>query len=80
MKPLLPPEREINVNVTVLQITKSGYAICVTEPIIRRTITCTKDLCEEGYDYDGNFGPFFDAVSDGEDIEYYTEEVINSMV
>ena len=56
-------------NGSVLKITKSGYAICVTEPITRRTITCNKDLCEEGHDYDGDIGPFFYAVSDGEDIE-----------
>ena len=78
--PPCPPEREINVNDTMLQITKSGDVICVTEPITRRTITCSEDFWEEGYDYDGNFGPFFYAVSDGEDIEYYTEEVINTLV
>ena len=78
--PPCPPEREINVNDTVLQIKKSGDGICVTEPITIRTITCKEDLCEEGYDYDGDIGPFFDAVADGEDIEYYTEEVINTLV
>ena len=67
-------------NDTVLQITNSGDAICVAEPITIRTITCNKDLCAEGYDYDGDIDPFFDAVADGEDIEYYTEEVINTLV
>ena len=33
--------------------------MCVTEPITRRNITCNKDLCEEGYDSDGDIGPFF---------------------
>ena len=41
----------------------------MTEPTKRRTITCKKDLCEEGYDSDGDIGPFFDAVLDDEDIE-----------
>ena len=52
----------------------------MTDPITRRTITCNEDLFEEGYDSDGDIGPFFDAFVDEEDIEYYTEEVIDTMV
>ena len=43
--------------------------ICVTDTITRRTITCNKDLCEEGYDSDGDIGLSFDLVLDKEDIE-----------
>ena len=68
---------EINVNGAVFQSTKNGDAICVTGPITRITITCNEDLCVEGYDYDGDIGPSFDAFLDEEDIEYYTEKVIN---
>ena len=53
---------------TVLQSTKSGYAICVTELVTMKTISFKEDLCEEGYDSDGDIGPFLDAVVDGEDI------------
>ena len=65
-------------NGTAFQSTKIGDAICVTDPITRRTIMCNEDLCEDGYDSDDNIGPSFDAVLDEEDIEYYTEEVINN--
>ena len=50
--------------------------ICVTEPIIIINITYNKELCEESYESDGDIGPFFYAVADAEDMEYYTEEVI----
>ena len=65
-----PPAREINVNGAALQSRKNGGAICVTEPITRRSITCNKYLCEEGYDSNGDIGQFFDAVVDEEDIDY----------
>ena len=64
-----PLTREINVNVAVFPSTKNGYARCVTDPITRRTITCNKDLCAEGYDSDGDIGICFDLVLDEEDIE-----------
>ena len=65
-------------NGAAFQSTKNGDLICVTDTNTRRTITCNDDLCEEGYDSGGNIGPYFDAVLDEEDIEYYTEEVINN--
>ena len=37
-------------------------------------------MFEDGYDYDGYIGPFFYAVADEEDIEYYIEEVIDPLV
>ena len=40
-----PPTREINVNGAAFQSTKIGDKICVTDPIIRRTITRNEDLC-----------------------------------
>ena len=52
----------------------------MTESIKRRTIMCNEDLYEKGYDSDGGIGPFFDAVVDELDIEYYKEEVINLLV
>ena len=54
--------------------------VCVTEPVTRRTIICNEDLCEEGYYFDGGIGPFFYSVADEEDIEYYTEDVIDPLV
>ena len=62
--PPCPPVREINVNGAAFQSTKIGVAICVTDPITRRTITRNKDLCEEGYDSGGDIGPCFDAFLD----------------
>ena len=50
----------------------------MTDPIIRRTIICNEDLSEEGYESDSDIGPYFDAVLDEEDIEYYTEEFIGN--
>ena len=52
----------------------------MTDTFKRITITQNKDLCDEGYDSDSNIGTFFDAVTDEEDIEYYTEKVINTLV
>ena len=52
----------------------------MTEPVTRRTIRCNRYLCEEGYDSDCGIGPLFYSVADEEDIEYYTEEVIYSLV
>ena len=52
----------------------------MTEPITIRSITCNKYLCEEGYDSDGGIGTFFNAFVDEKDIEYCTEEVINTLV
>ena len=52
----------------------------MTETITRGTITCNKYLCEEGYDSNGDIGTFFDAVVYEEEIEYFTEEVINPLV
>ena len=60
--PTHPPEREINVNGAAFQSTKNGDAVCVTDQITRRTIMCNEDLCEEGYDSDGDIGPSSDAV------------------
>ena len=37
---------------------------CVTGPITIRTVTFKKDLCEEGYDSDGDIGPSFDVDFD----------------
>ena len=34
-------------------------------------------MCEEVYESNGDIGPSLDAVLDGEEIEYYIEEVIN---
>ena len=39
----------------------------MTDPIIRRMITCNEDLCEEGYNSDDDIGPFIDSVADEED-------------
>ena len=74
-----PPAREINVNSAVLQSKKNGGMICVTEPITRRKITCNEELCEEGYDFDGDIGPFFDKVVDEGDIGYYTGGFIDTL-
>ena len=43
-----PPAMEINVNGAAFKSTKNRDAICVTEPITRRTIMCNEDLCGEG--------------------------------
>ena len=43
----------------ISRVQKNGDAICVTEPITRRTITCNEDFCDGGYDSDGDIGPFF---------------------
>ena len=74
------PAREINVNVTALQSTKNGDAICVTDPITNITITWNEDLYEDGYDSDGDIGTSFDAVLYEEDIEDYTEKAINNKI
>ena len=50
----------------------------MTDPIIRRTIICNEDLSEVGYESDSDIGPYFDAVLDEEDIEYYTVEFIGN--
>ena len=65
-------------NGAAFQITQNVYLICVTDPIIRRTITCNRDLCEEGYESDGDIGTPFDSFLDEEDTEHYTEKVINN--
>ena len=66
-----PSTRGINMNGAAFQSLKNEGVICVTEPVIRRTIACNKDLFEEGYDSDGDIDPFFNAGLDEEDIEYY---------
>ena len=50
----------------------------MNDKITRRTITRKKDLYEKGYDSGGDIGPSFDVFLDEEDIEYYTEKVINN--
>ena len=65
-------------NGAAFQSKKIGDAICVTDPIKKRTIRRNKDLCEEGYDSGGDIGPSFDEVWYEEDIEYYTEKVVNN--
>ena len=37
-----------------------------------------EELEQEGYDSDGSLGPFYDAVEDEEDLEYYEEEEVPS--
>ena len=56
--------REINLNGSAFQSIENGGAICVTEKITRITITCNGDLCEDGYDPDGDIGTFLDAFVD----------------
>ena len=41
---------------------------------------CNEDLCEEGCDSDGDIGSSFDTVLDEEDVEYFTENVINNKI
>ena len=43
----------------ISRVQKNGDAICVTEPITIRTITCNEGFFDEGYDSDGDIGPFF---------------------
>ena len=57
--PPLPPEREINSNGAAFQSFLNGDAVCVTDTISRRTITCKKAWCEEVYDSGGDIGPSF---------------------
>ena len=52
----------------------------MTDPITIRTIVCNEDLCEEGCDSDGDIGSSFDTVLDEEDVEYFTENVINNKI
>ena len=52
----------------------------MTGPSTIRTITCNEDLCEEGYNSDGDIGLFFNSFVDEEDIEYYTEDFIDPLV
>ena len=77
---LHPTAGEINVNGAAFHITKNGDAICVTDPIIRRTITYDEDLCEEGSESDGDIDPFFDTVAYEEGIEYHKEVEIDTLV
>ena len=67
-------------NGAAFQSIKNGDDICVTDPITRIIITCSADLCEQGYESDGDIGTIFDAVADEEDNEHYTEEFIDSLV
>ena len=68
---------EVHVNNVSFQRRNDGAAICVPLPLQRRNITLDENLCEEGYDSDCNMGPFYDAVVDEVDIDYYSEDVID---
>ena len=66
----------VHVNNISFQRRQDGAAICVPKPPERRTVTIEENLFEDGYDSDCNQGPFYDAVNDEVDIEYYTEDII----
>ena len=72
----------MDINEITFQLYNNGKAICIPEPVVRRkllNITATSiddDDDEDGYDSDGNLGPFFDAVEDEEDIDKYVEDTL----
>ena len=63
---------------------KAGNAISVPSPAKPREIHFDlnsnqfEELETEGYDSDGDLGPFYDAVLDEEDPEHYSEEELPS--
>ena len=68
---------EVHVNNVSFQRKNDCAAICVPQPLKRRNITLDENLCEEGYGSHCNMGPFYDAVVDEVDIDYYIEDVID---
>ncbi len=62
------------------QAASDGAYLSVPETIGLRNINCIdEDAHDLGYDFDGEIGPFFDAVAGEETFEDYDEEVVGVM-
>lgn len=72
-------ESEVNVSAMHTSFERSEQGTYLSIPVANdvRALSCTnEDAFDEGYDSDGQHGPFFDAVFDEVPFEHYEEEPV----
>ena len=52
----------------------------VNTPQVRTRGTVNEDMHEEGYDLDGECGPFYDTIADSSDVEEVPNEQVNAVM